>query len=565
VRRALVLLLLIGAVLPAFADDVTVTYISRLPEIDYVWGSANPTREGWPGEGQPIVWRGHVKNFSDRAVTTGYRWLLDGGEVGHGTVTLAPNATTTIDLPSAWSFDRHRLALDVDPVPGEESAANNRLEVFTDALSVGFYVEQSLYDYFRVHQPDLGIGSTCWENFAQRMIGFYNDMAANAVYPETPNGVLDRWRLQEIVIVPDDALPLTPPAQQQRGREPTVGSSHPNDADRSVDLIWGFRRSTIPAYGDRSTATIANPFYIPAILIHEIGHARYLTDVYGFNVLYQPPAFDNTIAGPALRSQTPEQGLMNDDMTFIDRYSAICLNRIAGARATRGNYNDPENIGSFLNDLPEENRVTIRDPAGVPIANADVEIFQSALGHYDEWYSTFYDDVPDLALKTDGDGRVLVGRCPFSGDGVVVNYWRGSNTVAIVRVKGMYGFLESRLFNYAWWRGDTRLADYDLYVGGSDCAPRGPGLISPAWDETLPSGPVHFSWGAIEGATEYRLVAAIDGAAPRVIATTKSSEVTVPLAGSIYWWIEADRPPCETPRSSTSHLVLPRVRRRAMQ
>ena len=564
-RLFIVVLLISGAAIPALAGDVTVTHISRLPEIDYVWGSAHPTRDGWPAEGEAITWRGNVKNFSTGAVTTTYRWTLDGAEIARGSVTLPPNATTAIDLPSTWSFDRHRLALAVDPVPGEESVTNNRLEVFTDALSVGFYVEQSLYDFFRARQGDLGIGSTCWENFAQRLIAFSNDMAANAVYAETPDGVLDRWRLQEIVIVPDDALPLVPPVQQQRGREPGVGSAHPNDADRSVDLVWGFRKASIPAYGDTSTATPANPFFIPLILLHELGHARYLTDVYGFNVAYQPPAFVNDL-GP-LRHQTPEQGLMNTDPTFIDRYSAICLNRIAGARATRGNYNDPENIGSFLNDLPQENRLTIRDANGAPIANAGVEMFQSALGHYDEWYATDYDAVPDLTLKTDDAGRLLVGRCPFSSNGVVVNYWRGSNTVVIVRVKQggtwSYGFLESRLFNYAYWRGDTQLADYDLYVGGSDCAPNGPGLIAPAWDAQLPSGPVHFSWGAIDGATEYRLIAAIDGAPPRVILRTAATDALVSLAGDVYWWIEADRPPCEMARSSTSHLALPRMRRRA--
>ena len=181
--RSLVPLVLLLAATAALADDLTVTHISRLPELDYVWGSASPTRDGWPAPGQEIVWRANVKNFSASALTSGYRWTLDGVTVARGTQTFAPDATTPVDLPSTWSFERHRLAFDVDAVPGEESASNNRLEVFTDALSVGLWVEQPLYDYFRAHQRDLGIGSTCWENWAQRLVGFYNDMAAMAVYP----------------------------------------------------------------------------------------------------------------------------------------------------------------------------------------------------------------------------------------------------------------------------------------------------------------------------------------------------------------------------------------------
>jgi len=476
--RLLVPLLLLVIAPAALADDLTVTHISRLPELDYVWGSTSPTRDGWPAAGQEIVWRANVKNFSPREVAAGYRWTLDGVVIARGTRTIAPNATTAVDLPSTWSFDRHRLAFDVDAVPGEESTSNNRLEVFTDALSVGFWVEQSVYDFFRKNQHSLGVGSTCWENWAQRMVGFYNDMAAMAVYPETPNGVADRWRIEKIVVVPDDALPLAPPVQAQRGRDPTVGSTQPDVRDRSVDLMWGFRAVTAGSYGDTHTATLANPFYIAPVILHELGHARYLTDVYGFDVLDQPPAFRNAFG---ISHATQFQGLMHRDLTFIDRYSAVALNLIAGARATRGNYDEPENIGAFLNDLPAENRLTIRDAGGAPLANAEVEIFQSNPDSFDEWYATDYDDVPDLTLRTDANGRVLVGRCPFSKDGVVRNSWRGSNTVAIVRVnRSLYGFLESAAFNMEFWRGHTQLAGYDVVVSerGDVCAAGGPTIFN---------------------------------------------------------------------------------------
>src|SRR6266511_4325968 len=151
VRRPLLLLLFL-LVPAALADDVTVTHISRLPEIDYVWGSTNPTRDGWPAAGQEITWRANVKNFAARDVTAAYRWIEDGRVVGQGTRTFAANSTTTVDLPWTWTFDRHRLAFEVEAAAGEESTTNNRLEVFTDALSVGFWVEQSLYDTFRKNQ-----------------------------------------------------------------------------------------------------------------------------------------------------------------------------------------------------------------------------------------------------------------------------------------------------------------------------------------------------------------------------------------------------------------------------
>jgi len=525
--------LLLAVLLSTSAPDLTVTHISRLPELDYVWASANPTRDGWPADGQQIVWRANVKNFSPAAVTAGYRWTLDGITIASGTQSFAANATTAVDLPSTWSFDRHRLAFEV---------WNNRLEVFTDALSVGFWVEQSVYDFFRAHQPDLGVGSTCWENWAQRLVGFYNDMAAMA-------DVADRWRIEKIVVVPDGALPLAPPVVPRRGRDPSAAATQPDVRDRTVDLMWGFPATTVGSYGDTRTATLANPFYIAPLIIHELGHARYLTDVYGFDVLDQPPAFVNALG---VTHATQFQGLMNRDFTFIDRYSAAALNRIAGARATRGNYNEPENIGAFLNDLPAENRVTIRDASGAPLANADVEIFQSRIDTFDEWYATDYDAVPDLTLRTDANGQVLVDRCPFSRDGVVVNFWRGSNTVAILRVNhALFGFLESAAFNMEYWRGHTQLGDYDVVVseGGDVCAADAVSTLEPHES----GGAVTFSWAGVEGATAYRVMVAPH----EVVATTTQTSATVRLpAGSVYWWIEADRGGCPSVRSSTSRLVV---------
>src|SRR5207253_1235335 len=97
----------------AHGADLTVTHISRLPEIDYVWASSNPAREGWPAVGQPIIWRANVKNWSAAdARDVAYRWLEDGREIARGSVTLKANATTPVDLPWSWTFVRHRLAFD---------------------------------------------------------------------------------------------------------------------------------------------------------------------------------------------------------------------------------------------------------------------------------------------------------------------------------------------------------------------------------------------------------------------------------------------------------------------
>src|SRR5204863_8995744 len=128
--------------------------------------------------------------------------------------------------------------------------------------AVGFWVEESFYRFMRDHQQELpGIGSASFEDWGQRHIRKFNEMAALAVYPETPHGVLDRWRLQKVVIVPDGTLPIVP-VDPKDGN----GSSHPNDGDRTIDLSWGFRASDASF---SSLTTIAqNQFYLNGTLIH---------------------------------------------------------------------------------------------------------------------------------------------------------------------------------------------------------------------------------------------------------------------------------------------------------
>lgn len=563
--RFLLVLFSLFAALGAHAD-LTIGWISRQPEIPYVWNSSNPSVEGWPAAGSTVTWRANVKNWSDTPQDVAYVWRVDGREIARGTATLAPHDYTAIDLNRAWSFARERLSLTID----EKS-----LEVFTDALSVGFWVEQSVYDHFRAHQQELGIGSNSFEDFAQRLIAAYNDLAAIAVYDLTPNGVRDRWRLQKIVVTPDGSLPLVPPADAQLGNEPTPASAQPYSTDRTIDLQWGFPASVVAGYDDYDTVSINNPFYIPWVLIHEIGHARYLTDVYAFDVRNVPPGNTIAIAGYSPRRgyvyYTPEQGLMNRNFTFIDRYSAAALNMIAGRRAITGNYNDPENIGSFLNDLPAENRVTIRDPQGHPIADAGVEIYQSKLDRVDLWYPTHYEGEPDLRLRTDANGQVLVGRNPFATNGPVVSYFRKNNTVAIVRVikdgVARVGFLESRVFNLAYWSGQTALADHELVAGrATPCGYHGPALVGPSWDAA--GSPVQFKWRALDDAVAYDVWAASPSRpTPRLLGTTTGVELTVPLSGgATYWWVEAKFANlCPPLRSETSRVITPAAKSRAVR
>jgi hypothetical protein len=252
--------------------------------------------------------------------------------------------------------------------------------------------------------------------------------------------------------------------------------------------------------------------------------------------------------------RTSELGFMNRNYSFIDRTSAITLNFLARRRAVSGNYNAPENFAAYLNDFPARNRITIRDANGVAIAGADVFFYRAeATVPTERWYGARFDDTPDLVLRTDANGQVLVGRSPFSADGTVTHAPDLNNGVVIVKVKKgafvAHGFLESRSFNLEFWRGHTELADHDLVVGLT-CPFEGPRIDSPEWDQVT-TGATTLSWSAMAGAERYRVSIVGKGKPPRVITTTDPS-VVLRLNGQVDWWVEADFGLCGTRRSEAA-------------
>ncbi len=455
--------------------DLTIGYITRLPHIDYVWGSPNPETEGWPAAGDTVTWEAKVKNWTDQNFNVQYLWLMDSVIVDTGTVYIPSDSIVGVDYKWVWTFDRHNLEIVIDPdnLISEEEEGNNSLSVYTNAISAGFYVEQSVYDYFHQYQKELGVHSNCWEDWANRHVKRWNEMLQNAVFPESPEGVLDRVRIDEIVVVPDSALPLAG----------GLATNTPNLNDRTIDLQWGFPVVLLNGsfYSNHTSVSDNNPFYFEGSLFHELGHARYLIDVYGFDV--NDNGTGNTVGimengelivgtpfmplnGSAVYS-TPIHGLMNGQYTYIDQYSAPALNLIAGHRATYGNYNAPNNIGVFMQDLPQNNLITFKDNDENILPNADVKIYQAS-GQPGVWYGKYFDNTPDLEFTTDSLGKVNVGRCPFSANGTIVHDYGFSNSIAIIRVQysGLVGytFLPVSSFNLKYWAGDTLNADYDMNI-----------------------------------------------------------------------------------------------------
>ncbi len=142
-----------------------------------MWDSTDPARDGWPAENASVTWIAYVKNSSEvRLEGVAYEWLVDGVPVVAGSLDFGPGATVEIPLSRPWSFAREELTL---------SVGDDELSVFTDALAVGFYAEQSHYDFIAQDRPLEVAGVRSFEGYMQLLVDIFNDSAAIAIYPET--------------------------------------------------------------------------------------------------------------------------------------------------------------------------------------------------------------------------------------------------------------------------------------------------------------------------------------------------------------------------------------------
>ncbi|UCD99780.1 MAG: hypothetical protein JSV42_03365, partial [Chloroflexota bacterium] len=250
---------------PPVGIDLDVTYISREPRYD--WDSSKP----WPDLGENVTFKAHIINKGTiGSGTFTYEWKIDDQVLSTGSVNnLDPQAEVVVELIWAWQYGRHYVSLEVDPqnVIAETAETNNQITDSTDAMTIGFWVEETVYDDFNNIQN--GAGTYSWEDWAQSIIQKMNWMFAYSKYPSAPNGILTRVRLDNITIVPDGTL-----FNQGPWHAPY---------DTTYDGRWGF---SVEEYGNGCQCCPQAICYdLPTWVIHELMHYLYARiDLYAFDV-----------------------------------------------------------------------------------------------------------------------------------------------------------------------------------------------------------------------------------------------------------------------------------------
>ena len=476
--------------------DLDVTYIERTPKYppggDWTYPGdgrcihvkEDPPVKHWPDPGEEVTFIAHVVNKGGApSEEVAYLWMLDNetrNEAGWtGTLKpLEPGEEATVELKWTWSQDPHRVLIMVDPqcTLSEICERNNMREDWTHAKAIMIRVHPSIATAF--DERHNAIGSYSFEDWIQEHFRIMNQMLAAAVWPSTPNGCLERVRIDPFKIASTEEMN-------------TVSAMSP---PYYADGGWQFHESPgWLAFALRCNLTSLRDDG----LIHELTHQIGVIDNYGIESSSgwrdetDPEAplmviwFRSRRAVGLMGNESPvdpEGRPMTAQWVRVEPDTRVVQGRGIG----RSGYSELEaaalnqmldmrrgHFGLYLGDLAEENLLRILDRTGKPLPDATVSTFVTELPSRSTAHRPFFTG------KTDSGGLVNLGAEPFG----MINCL-GINAFLFSRVEHPslaapeYHWVELADYNIACWRDGGERAVLDVMTGiGGPGAPKPPTAV----------------------------------------------------------------------------------------
>ncbi|MBX7133074.1 MAG: discoidin domain-containing protein [Fimbriimonadaceae bacterium] len=404
------------------APELGVTHISRTPlywryNVQYANGVPflAPTHNGqnplldkhWPDPGEQVTFTAHVKNHGSTSVAFWqYRWAIDGvpqGAIQTANTPLAPGQSADVTFAWTWpaNLSDHTVTIEVDPnqMLTDNLRQNNTYTDHTNALSFSIWIEQGLYDLFKTRLN--GFGTYGFEDWFRWQFDEMRACFARSVYPVlAPSGIVERIRLDKIVVVPFDVNNLNN----------WIDAMGADPHELLNDGRWQFTNyeNTLPAKQAQWQ------FYLDLFaqqydygLIHEMTHQLGMVDGYRMNlethqndVLRQDGTRLNT------RHIFSKGGLMgggnvlNTSEVVFESHVAAAMNRNLHYR--RGYY------GEYMFDTPLQTYVQVFDIRGNALPGARLDFYQKN-------DSEVITNLPTFTVNTDTSGRALLPNRSVSG------------------------------------------------------------------------------------------------------------------------------------------------------
>jgi DNA-binding beta-propeller fold protein YncE len=477
-----------GSALPA-KPDLDVTYISQRPlYVGYWMDYDNDVPRFWVpdpkapdgkravardeyirlqkyqhADGDPVTFTVHIRNngFAP-APRTNYRLYIDDTVARTGKIDPL-QIGEEVSVTYLWTYKEgpHTISCDVDTENrvDEISEMNNRLTDPTWGIGLTIRAgDESAYEAFRSTTNMWGTYS--FEDWCQAHIQEWRKAFREAIYPATPQGVLQGIRFDGIYTSLEDPALLE---VRKSFRDAVARSGQSYDAMPDAAKEW-FEKETC------NWRIIMRPEDIPAYakkidrgLLHELCHQCGMIDLYMIGmhpnvVLVTDPNghflwlregcynqfYDlMAVTGDNAKDAPPQRGLFRE-------HTAAAFNSEIGL--PRWGY------GLFLFDVPEHNLLKVLDNRGRPIQGAQIKLYQQ------EIETKTVGTIPPKTGRTDENGEWDMGSHPIDKIHVV-----GTNAIMVIEIQAYgqseYHCLVLTELNIAYWRGDRERHVYTMETG----------------------------------------------------------------------------------------------------
>ncbi len=416
--------------------DLNVTHISRNPlyyNYHVIYPSGIPTLmpgteddKHWPDSGEIVTFTATVINKGGQASPAyGFHWIIDGMNVESGDMdSLGVGEMDSTSIQWAWQGWGHEIEFIVDSANqiSESCEGNNRVHDRIDALGLWIFLTRQAYDYYQ-SWPNM-LGSYSAEDWVKSNIDTMNISFANAIYPLTPQGALERVRIDRFIVYEEGNAPYPP--SDWRLKDGEWGFSYTGmDSSYFLRTDWG--------------------------LIHEICHQLGRIDIYQIGI---GPSGNKVLdqsglpVGIGTGDKPLEHALMFDMSPFLSEHTAYSFNRDLHKR--RGYY------GEYLLDIPSDNRVRVWGRDQLPLIGATVRAYRK------EFPSGEIPNTPFAEGITDSNGIFSIGEKPY-GDWIDIVGTNGLLFLAIsFNGHSHYEWITILESNLAFWNGDSLAAVYDI-------------------------------------------------------------------------------------------------------
>lgn len=437
--------------------DLDVTFIERTPRfrsnhgnVPYADGIPQPLTQPnddpmWPAAGSTVTFTGHVRNKGKRpSGAFDYAWYIDGRRAKRGdAASLEAGAEFTDRLQWQWRDGQHTVELRVDEKGAIEEVAerNNRLRDRTDALGILIWASEHAYAGFNGVRNM--VESFSFEDWAQFHFEQMNFLFAESIWPATPDGCLERLRIDNIVVVPDED-PARSAALDEVQRDGHESGCY-------YEGRWGF------APWDEYEMRAAR---VDWGFLHETAHQLGLIDRYREN--HEPwRTLARDREGNYLNfshfTDTPRVMMHWHGPHRFSEQSSAALNAQIGRH--RGYF------GDYLYCLPKQMELRFLDRANRLLVGAEVRIFQRTANGW-----SYIPREPIYEGKTDAAGGLVLTDRPAPHVTTWADFTQRDNPFGWIQVLGDTGLLLVEVsareatdyhwvtidtFNVAYFRGDT--------------------------------------------------------------------------------------------------------------